>query len=142
MENVLSIPKLIAGIVKEHLTLKKIIAEKKIDVVISNNRFGLWNKKIPCVFITHDSIIKTPFAKKLVHAINKWFINKYDECWIPDFEGEDNLSVIWHKYPLSKNAFFIGSLSRFTKISNDEPQQFKYDLLVILSGPRTTKNCF
>lgn len=41
----LSSPKLLGGIYKEHQLLKKILKKHKIDIVISDNRYGLWNKK-------------------------------------------------------------------------------------------------
>ena len=49
---VFSIPKIYRGIKREHEALKKIIQKKKIDIVISDNRFGLWNKDLKCVFMT------------------------------------------------------------------------------------------
>ena len=55
----IQIPKIILGIIKEHYSLRKIIHSKKIDGVISDNRFGMWNKSIPCVFITHQINIKS-----------------------------------------------------------------------------------
>ena len=38
------IPKIIYNIKQEHTKLKKIIENYKIDGIISDNRFGLWNK--------------------------------------------------------------------------------------------------
>lgn len=152
----MSIPKILAGIYREHQAIKKIIAEKNIDVVISDNRYGLWNKKIKSIFITHQIGIKSPFAEKLIYKINKWFIEKYDECWIPDIEGEKNLSGdLSHKYSLPKNAKYIGWLSRFVPchieqsktsqtISNDEILRSAQDdyIFVILSGPEPQRAIF
>ena len=45
--NILSqTPKIFSAIKKEHFFLNKIIDEYKIDGVISDNRFGLYTKKI------------------------------------------------------------------------------------------------
>lgn len=136
---ILLIPKIIYGIYKEHKTLKNIISENNIDIVISDNRFGLWNKNIFSIYITHQIMIKMPSLLRIfeypVHLINKWIISKYDICWIPDYPTENNLSGnLSHKYSLPKNAKFIGILSRFTNIgyTNSDKQ---YDILVILSGP-------
>ena len=38
----------------------------KIDVVISDNRYGLHTTKIPCIFITHQLLIKAPFLFELI----------------------------------------------------------------------------
>ena len=136
-----SIPKILSGIYAEHKTLKSIIITHNIDIVISDNRYGMWNKDIKSIFITHQLMIKTPFAEKLLHRINLYFFNKYDECWIPDVEDESNLSGdLSHKYPLPSNSFFIGILSRFASplipsITKRGDEEMKYDVMAIISGP-------
>lgn len=138
------IPQLLSGIKREHELLKKIIKEKKIDAVISDNRFGLWSRGVPCVFITHQLMVKSPFGEKLIHRLNKNYIGKFSQCWIPDFAGENNLSGdLAHKFPLPENAKYIGVLSRFN-ISLNSPlkEGDKRHLLVILSGPEPQRTMF
>ena len=136
----IQIPKILTGIKHEHELLKKIIKEKKIDAVISDNRFGLWSGEVPCVFITHQLMVKSPFGEKIIHQLNKNYISKYSECWVPDHSGENNLSGdLSHKFSLPKNVKFIGALSRFT---NEFILQKKYDLLIILSGPESQRTVF
>jgi uncharacterized protein (TIGR00661 family) len=155
---VFSIPKIYRGIKKEHEALKKIIEEKKIDVVISDNRFGLWNKEVKSVFITHQLMIKSPFAEKLLHKKNLNYINQFDECWVPDADGKNNLSGdLAHKYELPKNTFFTGALSRFehsnlthstkSMLSEDEVLRVtassnEYDIMAIISGPEPQRSIF
>ncbi|MBK5285436.1 MAG: glycosyltransferase, partial [Bacteroidia bacterium] len=134
----LQIPKIIFAIVREHFALKRIIGEYKLDVVISDNRYGLWNKKINSVFITHQLMVKSPrgltFLEPLIHQIILFFVKKYSECWIPDSADEKNLSGdLAHEYPLPRNAKFIGWLSRFSSEKIIAIPK-KYDLLVLLSG--------
>ena len=150
-----SIPKIFLGIYCEHVLLKKIIEEKQIDLVISDNRYGLWTKKAPCIFISHQIMIKMPRGfsfgfETLLYKIIRYFIKKYDECWIPDEEGIENLSGdLSHRYPLLANTFFIGALSRFnisnaTEQYNNETKEIKYeyDLMVTLSGPEPQRSIF
>jgi UDP-N-acetylglucosamine transferase subunit ALG13 len=131
------IPKILAGIKREHELLKKIIEEKRIDAVISDNRFGLWTNEIPCVFITHQVMIKAPFGEKWMHQLNKKYISKYTECWIPDTKDGGLSGDLAHKFPLPKNAKFIGVISRFGNRPFDLAQGDKgcREVLVILSGP-------
>jgi hypothetical protein len=97
----LSIPKILSGIKREHRELEKIIAEHKIDTVVSDNRYGCWNKQVKSIFITHQLMLKSPFGEGLLHRIILSHIKKYDECWIPDHAAENNLSgELSHKYPL------------------------------------------
>lgn len=150
----IQLPKIFSAINKEHLELENIISEHKIDAVISDNRYGMWNKKTPSIFITHQLFIHLPkpisFLSPIVNYLNHRFIKKFDECWIPDFPNENNLSgKLSHKinttFPLTfrasavREAYFIGTLSRFRKIENAKK---KYDLLIILSGPEPQRTIF
>jgi len=145
----LSIPKVLVGIGREHRKLHEIIAAKKIDGVISDNRYGLWSKTTPCVFITHQIIIKSPLFQDRLYRLNLKYINKYTACWIPDSAGAFNLSGdlshLSRKYELPENARFIGILSRFSEIkspSQNSQSSYLYDLLVLLSGPEPQRTIF
>lgn len=142
---VTQIPKIFSGIKREHELLKRIIIEKNINAVISDNRFGLWNKDLPCVFITHQLMVKSPFGENIIHQLNKKYISKYSECWIPDCVGENNLSGdLSHKFSLPKNAKILGLLSRFNSPSNPSAisSKKKNKLLVVLSGPEPQRTAF
>src|SRR4051812_40229287 len=54
------LPSIIRAIIREHMWLKKTIRDLKISEVISDNCYGLWNKKIHSVFITHQIWVKCP----------------------------------------------------------------------------------
>ncbi len=132
-------PKIIFNILLEHRRLKKIICEHKIDCVISDNRYGLWNRSVHTIFITHQLSIKCPvglkFLEPLLYRINHCFIKKYDECWVPDSAGENNLSgELSHQIRLPHNGMFVGLLSRFDS-TIEKTAEKKYDLLAIISGP-------
>ncbi|MFZ4400128.1 MAG: glycosyltransferase [Bacteroidales bacterium] len=134
-----SIPNVLLSIYKEHKLLDQLIDKYNIDIVFSDNRFGLWNKKAKCIFMTHQVMIKSPlksdFFDKLFFIFNSAFIKNFDECWIPDNESEINLSGdLSHKYKLPVTTYFIGPLSRFknTEATNENKN---IDVLVLLSGP-------
>ena len=138
----LQLPKIIIGIWREHYFLKKIIKNHKINFIISDNRFGLWNKKIKSVFITHQILIKMPIYLKFleypVYRLNRFIIEKYNVCWIPDNKNFPYFSGdLSHKYKLPKNAKFIGILSRFSSEKKvfflKKHQKFK-KILIIISG--------
>lgn len=129
----LSAPRLFLIIKKEKAFLEKIIDEYKIEVVISDNRFGLHSKKVLSIFITHQLFLKTPFANSFAQNLNKKYILNFDEVWVPDFEDEKrSLSgELSHGTHFHKNVKYIGPQSRLTK----EIQQKKYDGLFLISGP-------
>lgn len=136
----LLIPKIFICTIIEHIKIKRLIKQNNIDIIISDNRFGLWNKHIYSIFITHQLKVKFPrwlnFLEFIYKNLLKLIINKYDECWVPDFEGSINLSgELSHLNKSPKNIKFIGPLSRFALLNNNEHNKNVFDLLFILSGP-------
>jgi hypothetical protein len=138
------LPKIVAGTIREHRQLKKLIREENIQTVISDNRFGLWNKSVKSIYITHQLLIRAPYRwmEPLLWFCHRSIITRYDECWIPDIEGEGNLSgELSHKYPLPRNARFIGCLSRFAS-TNSVPVKKNYTNLCLISGPEPHRTLF
>ena len=66
-------PKILLALKKEHQLLEKIIEDYAIDGVISDNRYGLYDKKVPTVFITHQLQIQSPYLKNFIRRINYYF---------------------------------------------------------------------
>jgi uncharacterized protein (TIGR00661 family) len=136
------LPKIMSAIKRENNWLKKIIDDYKIDIVISDNRFGLYNKNAHCIFITHQLQIKTGnrFIENIVQKINYKYINRFNECWVIDEEGDNNLAgdLSHPKILPNLQLKYIGALSRFKKYEIEK----KYDLLAILSGPEPQRTIF
>lgn len=141
------LPKIIFTIYKEHQWIKKIAKEYKIDAVISDNRFGMYHSKITSIYITHQLVIKTgnSLIEKIGKKIHFYFINKYTECWVPDFaqratDGEINglAGDLSHPKNLPKNIKYLGALSRFELYTAAK----KYDLLISISGPEPQRTIF
>ena len=127
--------KIYTAVTNEYKWLDEIIKIHKIDMVVSDNRYGLYNKNCYNIFITHQLFIKTgnSFTEWLAEKINYRYINKFNECWVPDVEGKESLAgQLSHPSLLPKiPAKYIGLLSRFTTLVMNE----NIDLLVMLSGP-------
>lgn len=141
-----NIPVLIFHIIRENFRLRKIVDDSNIDIVISDNRFGLWNKKIRSVYVTHMPRIPFPrlfrFLEPVGIAVHRFIIRKYDLCFIPDLPGEPNLTGrLSHGVKTGKNMRYIGILSRFSptgKISGETVS--KSGTTVILSGPEPQRS--
>ena len=144
------LPRFLRDIWREHKRLKEIMRMYDVDMVVSDNRFGLWCRGVYSVYMTHQLMVKMPrgleWMEWAVWRFHRWFIKHYDECWVPDIEGEGNLSGdLSHKYPLLENTKFIGVLSRFSseKVEWEDVRveaealglQQRYDVVAVLSGP-------
>ncbi len=147
------IPAILYRITQENRQLQKLVTNHQISIVISDNRYGLWNSKVRSVFITHQPNIIPPFLPAfigpLLRSITRYFIRKYDECWIPDYEGENNLSgKLSHGFMLPSNVRFIGPLSRFDTeiksyaLSKNEMINSNFDLVALVSGPEPQRSNF
>ncbi len=130
------IPKILRAIWREHRWLKKAVEAYEIDMVIADNRYGLFHAKVPCIFVTHQLAIQTPFAwlSRWVEWLSYRFINRFTECWVPDFEGAGNLAgALSHPWRLPRVPVrYIGPLARFPKGKNNA---MAYQWLLLLSGP-------
>ena len=139
----IQIPAIIFSIFYEHRWLKKVVKKYSFDAIISDNRFGLYNFTVPCIYITHQLLVKTgnEFSEKILQKIHYWFINKYTECWVPDYAGEKNLGgqLSHPSANIPANIHYIGRLSRFQK---NIIVAIKYELLILLSGPEPQRSIF
>jgi uncharacterized protein (TIGR00661 family) len=144
----LLLPRFVGTIFREHHDLKSLLKLYNFDIIISDNRYGLWNKKFRSILITHQVMVKTPawlkFAEYPAYLISRLMISRFDECWIPDYEESPGLSGdLSHKYPLPKNAKFIGPLSRFYQAKTySEKNAVDGKIITIISGPEPQRSIF
>jgi len=130
----LQFPNITRTVFKERKWLQKFIQENDIHAVISDNRFGLHSSKIPTVFITHQVEIPVPikWLSGLCNQLNRHFINRFDDVWVPDFEGPENLTgSMSHGTPIDYKLTYLGAISRMKQL----PSSKTYDVCVVLSGP-------
>ncbi|NLA48228.1 MAG: hypothetical protein GX876_02065 [Bacteroidales bacterium] len=136
------IPLLLFHVIREHIILKKMIVRHSLDMVISDNRFGLWNKKITSVYVTHQLRILFPSCLSFLEFtgihLHRKIIRRFTWCLVPDLPGEINLTgKMSHGMKLPSNVRFTGILSRFQPYgpTDDNPVRKKGIICVILSGP-------
>jgi len=134
-----SFPRALRDFRKDHKTIETIVKNYSIDVVISDNRFGCWSKRVHSVFITHQLHIQVPgvwrWATPFINMFNNGYIRKYDEVWVPDFEHEPLLAgKLSHPAIGRFRTSYLGILSRFEP-DNQEDTKKTNKYLVILSGP-------
>ncbi|MFK8010258.1 MAG: glycosyltransferase [Saprospiraceae bacterium] len=130
-------PKMMRAIAHEKKGISKIVEKEKIDIIISDNRFGVFSQKTYNVFMTHqiNLPIPIPLFRQIGNWLNRKMIQRFDECWIPDFEKKPNLSgkLSHGNFKLNNTTItkYIGSLSRIKKIESN----IKRKAIIILSGP-------
>lgn len=123
---------------EEHKWLKEFLSLNKINEIISDNRYGIWDKNINSVIITHQLNIKSPFASKLVNAQNHIWLNKFHQIWVPDVNGQLS-GDLSRPIPtaLESKVKEIGWLSRFKDFSSQTNSNL---IVAVVSGPEPQKS--
>lgn len=125
----LQIPRIIFTMLQEHGETKNIVRNKHIDIVISDNRYGMFslNKDVKNYFITHQLRFKLPpklsFLEIFGEFFNRFIFKFYDKIFVMDSQGKPNISGdLSHKNNLlhSDKIKFIGLFSDTLKKSHKE----------------------
>lgn len=147
-----ALPQLIRWILQDHAMLQAVLREESFDQVISDNRFGLYNKDVECVYMTHQLHIMLPrgwrWLEPLVSRLHARIYTRFDKVWVPDrrgsgpeypprdtFAGELSHQPSAVSHQPSVTIEYIGPLSRFemSRLHNDK-KGTSYDIVAVLSG--------
>ncbi|CAF3364014.1 unnamed protein product [Rotaria sp. Silwood2] len=142
VQTLLQGPKVLKTISKENKVIEEIVATEKIDLIISDNRYGVRNANVKSILICHHIALQAPDAMKFMNPIllklHLRQIHKFDALWIPDEENETNLSgILSHNILFKIPHAFIGIQSRFANYKQEKSfiDEIDFEMLVVLSGP-------
>jgi len=113
-----AIPQVIRWAIQDHAMVKAVLREEMFDRVVSDNRFGCYNKQVESIYITHQLHIRLPrgwrWAERWAAKIHARVYNRFDEVWVPDSEDEKTSLSGWLGHGVNnKKIRYIGPLSRF-----------------------------
>jgi uncharacterized protein (TIGR00661 family) len=131
--------RLLKVIKSENEWLKKKIEEYAFTHVISDNRYGLYSSHAHCTLITHQLNIRGPWwSRPFTSLAMKRYVDRFDECWIPDYQGDKSLAGELSQSNSFAHLKYIGPQSRF---KNDVPCiEPTYEVLAIISGPEPLRS--
>jgi len=137
-------PNLLRVVRHEHVLLEALVEKHQIDMVLSDNRYGAWSKRVPSVFMSHQLAPLPPksliFMRPLLQWLLKRWLRPFNYLLVPDFE-EDFGSLageLSHAWP-DKRLRYLGPLSRL----QPQPKSVGgYPLLIVLSGPEPQRTMF
>lgn len=116
------------------------------DIIISDNRYGVFAKGAYTIFITHQlqvlSGISSKADKKLLKYHSKLF-KQYDEIWVPDHNSEELAITPKLSHPeklLHQNIFYIGHLTQFNSKIESHSIKKENHIVVLLSGPEPARS--
>lgn len=139
------VPHILKVIREEHQWLKTQQRLHSFDLIISDNRYGLYHQEVHNVILTHQLQIKSgkgSFADGVLRCLHYRMLQRFTECWVVDEFGEPNLSGdLAHPRVLPANAQYIGILSQFTPEKERTNISAQPDrILILLSGPEPMRS--
>jgi predicted glycosyltransferase len=125
-------PRIASVIKKEQEQLKAIVKEHAVDLIISDNRLGLYHERVESIYITHQLKIKAGIWSAAASRIHRRYMQKFSKVWVPDFEKRElALAGELSENPGLDHVEYIGPLSRLDK---ELKKGESTDYLVLLSG--------
>ncbi len=128
------LPKIGRAVWREHRRIRRLARYFNARAIISDHRFGCFHPDLFSVVIAHQLNIQaaSPALARPAGRLNRFFLGRFEACWIPDYPGTDNLSgALSHPSPLPSRTRYIGPLSRFDALEEEK----RYDIVAVLSGP-------
>jgi UDP:flavonoid glycosyltransferase YjiC (YdhE family) len=132
-------PAMLAAIERESFLVRKLLRSRKIDLILSDNRFRVRSRHIPSFCIAHQLRFMTPESLTALEFITEFFnwryLNPFDTIIVPDAADDtQNLSGrMSHQMRWLKpgKVYYSGILASVAKM--DVPQDI--DLFISISGP-------
>ena len=138
-----ALPKIVRAAWADHRLLEELLDREHLDLVVSDNRFGLFSRKTRCVYVTHQLHIRLPrmyqWLEPLAARLHGWVGRHYAEVWVPDYEDAKRSLSGELGHPKKQgygSVRYIGPLSRFEGKENPmKPSRIgSFEVVAVLSG--------
>lgn len=140
------IPKIISAINAEQKWIQDIQLQHQFDLIISDNRYGIYLDSVPSVMMTHQLQVQSGINYRMDNWVMKLhyrFISKFHYCWVVDEEKNDGYSgKLAHPYKVLKHAQYIGLISQFSNCAINYEAEEPNRILILLSGPEPMRSIF
>ena len=132
-------PKIAKAVRSEGRIIDNWTKKNKVDIIISDNRYGCHHPSSENIFISHQINLQVPFAG-LVNRIHANLVSRFSQIWIVDDESRSLSGDLSDPKWISNDIEikYLGTQSRLDKIPGDK----KYDIAAILSGPEPQRTFF
>ncbi|MBN2601553.1 MAG: hypothetical protein JXR87_06145, partial [Candidatus Marinimicrobia bacterium] len=140
---IMQIPKILFRLLLERYRTERLVKQHNIDLIFSDNRYGVCSRNIPSYLMTHQLRFKLPESIRWFEFISVWFnrmaFRKFRHILVPDIDGDENLTGnLGHPLAFQHYAklTYIGLLSSIDKKSTTSP----IDILFMISGPEPQRS--
>ncbi len=138
-------PSFLWSILREHWHTMRIVEEERPDLIISDNRYGVWAHGCPSVIITHQlhphiATGAPRWAERMLSAIICHMIKKFDACFVPDYKLGGLSGDMSTPVPDGMRVHCAGLLSRMAEEKAETGEDVAW--LGIASGPEPQRGRF
>jgi predicted glycosyltransferase len=143
------LPSLWHQVKQEQNWIEEIVDHYQPQLIIADNRYGVYHKNVPSVIITHQLGIKSGLGKitdQILQRLLYRLLKKFNEVWVPDHQGQASLAgSLSHPLKMPNTpVFYVGPLNRFAEfnpvLKNNTDTIEHPSLLILLSGPEPQRS--
>ena len=137
-------PAILSSLFAEHRELRRILQHTHYDRIVSDNRYGLYDRNIPSFYIGHQLRLIAPRRMRLIERgselFTRYFEKYFERFLVPDYPTDDLSGDLSHElnYISPKKVDYIGILSEHRRLDVSED----VDILFSISGPEPTRTLF
>jgi hypothetical protein len=140
------LPVMLRALAQERRTLQHILARDRYNLIISDNRLGVYSDRVPSLFITHQIHFHFPAliwpVELFALLLNRVLHTKFDHVIVPDNPpGPGSLAGKLSRPLLSsslRHIYYAGILATARRMDVAED----LDYLIIISGPEPQRTIF
>jgi len=140
------LPRMLRAIRAERSHVRRLVEQEGIGWILSDNRYGVRDGRIPSILMTHQLRLSLPrpfgFLESLTEFIMARLARRFDEVWIPDFAKAPGLSgKLGHpsRPSLFPSLRWIGPVTRMEPF---ETTRILWETVSVLSGPEPARSQF
>ncbi len=122
---------------RQHVDLDHLLKADRYDLLVSDNRYAAWNRKLPSYLVAHGLRFIAPARKRILELglerFNARAFAPFTRILVPDFESNDLSGDLSHRllfYPRDQ-VRYLGLLSSVRRL--DVPADL--DAFISISGP-------
>jgi hypothetical protein len=147
-QSLLHFPSFLLQIIGEHRAVQKICMIYQPQIIISDNRYGVWSHGAKNILLTHQLHPFMPkglgWTRNIAAAFIRFLSSSFQEIWIPDIPVKQNLSGELSDWPTRNLSVIrhLGILSRLKDVTIQDIVHARPDIFVILSGPEPQRSIF
>ncbi len=130
---------------REHIDVERLARQIKPDLIISDNRYGVWSRSCRNLFVTHQfnphiAPGAPRWAERFVSAVLSLFVRKFDACLVPDVAIGGLSGELSSPVPKGLVARCVGVLSRMSFVEAVDVGPVEW--LGVVSGPEPQRSAF